>query len=268
MPVSESPCERRKKPSPSRGGYGWGWGSLRPSATAPPQILRPTPHRNTATHTFLIYLRRIAANITFVAATVAINGSPAQAFATQQPADGAPVETAPAGTAAATGEKRNGAAIYLADLPLVDQNGKTVDLYKEYIAGRHIVLHSFFARCEGSCPVMMTTLQSLQKQLGSRLGKDVQIVSITVDPDHDSPQVLADYARRVQAKPGWHFLSGSSAQVTTALRRIGQYADAPENHMNLIIVGNDASGDWRKLHGLAPLEEIVRAVLDAVGADR
>lgn len=214
------------------------------------------------THTFFINLRRVAASITFAAATVAITGSATSVRATHQSADAAPVETAPA----VTGKSRNGAAIYLADLPLVDQNGKTVDLYKDYIAGRHIVLHSFFARCEGSCPVMMTTLQSLQKQLGARLGKDVQIVSITVDPDHDSPQVLADYARRVQAKPGWHFLSGSNAQVTTALRRIGQYADAPENHMNLIIVGNDASGDWRKLHGLGPLKEVVTAILDAVGA--
>ncbi len=177
----------------------------------------------------------------------------------------ASTDAAPAGAAPAAGKPRNGAAIYLANLALVDQNGKTVDLYKDYIAGRHIVLHSFFARCEGSCPVMMTTLQSLQKQLGARLGTDVQIVSITVDPDHDSPQVLADYARRVQAKPGWHFLSGSNAQVTTALRRIGQYTDAPENHMNLIIVGNDTGGDWRKLHGLAPLKEVVTAILDAVG---
>lgn len=168
---------------------------------------------------------------------------------------------------AAAEPPRNGAAIYLADLALVDQNGRSVDLYKDYIAGRRIVLHSFFARCEGSCPVMMATLQSLQKQLGERLGQDVSIVSITVDPAHDTPEVLAAYAKRVQAKPGWHFLSGSPEQVNTALKRIGQYADAPENHMNLIIVGDDASGDWRKIHGLAPIKQVVDGILDAVGAD-
>lgn len=162
---------------------------------------------------------------------------------------------------AATEAPRNGAAIYLADLPLVDQNGKTVNLYKDYIAGRRIVLHSFFARCEGSCPVMMSALQALQKQLGKRLGEDVSIVSITVDPEHDTPAVLAGYAKRVQARPGWHFLSGSPEQVNTALKRIGQYADAPENHMNLIVVGNDASGDWRKIHGLAPLKQVVTELL-------
>lgn len=207
----------------------------------------------------LSFHRLAVAAAVALAAAAAADGAPT---ASSTPAD---TDTTPAGVTAAASATRNGAAIYLANLSLVDQNGKTVDLYKDYIAGRHIVLHSFFARCEGSCPVMMTTLQSLQKQLGDRLGKDVQIVSITVDPDHDTPQVLADYARRVQANPGWHFLSGSNAQVTTALRRIGQYTDAPENHMNLIIVGSDASGDWRKLHGLAPLKEVVTAILDAVG---
>lgn len=176
----------------------------------------------------------------------------------------AAVAAALGGVVHAAPEPRNGAAIYLANLPLVDQNGKTVDLYKDYIAGRRIVLHSFFSRCEGSCPVMMSTLQALQKQLGARLGKDVSIVSITVDPAHDTPEVLANYARRVQAKAGWHFLGGSPEQVSTALKRIGQYADAPENHMNLIIVGNDASGDWRKLHGLAPLREVVTQLLAAM----
>ncbi len=206
-------------------------------------------------------LRRLALAATVAlaaAATTAADPMPAVNAAS------APTGTASAGAAAAAREPRNGAAIYLADLSLVDQNGKPVDLYKDFIAGRRVVLHSFFARCEGSCPVMMTTLQALQKQLGSRLGNDVHVVSITVDPDHDTPQVLAEYARRVKAKPGWHFLSGSSTQVTTALRRIGQYTDAPENHMNLIIVGNDTDGDWRKVHGLAGMKEVVTEILDAV----
>lgn len=212
----------------------------------------------------LINLRRIAAAITFAATTSAIAITTTPASAADTSPEAAPSASTPTPT---TDKPRNGAAIYLADLPLIDQNGKPVDLYKDYIAGRRIVLHSFFARCEGSCPVMMTTLQALQKQLGPRLGKDVHIVSITVDPDHDTPQVMADYARRVQAKPGWHFLSGNSAQVTTALRRIGQYTDAPENHMNLIIVGNDTSGDWRKVHGLAGVKEVVTEIVEAVGGE-
>ena len=211
----------------------------------------------------LLNLRRTTAAITLAAAIIATTASATPPHAARKPADATPAAKAPAETT--TSDKpRNGAAIYLADLPLVDQDGKTMDLYKDFIAGRRIVLHSFFSRCEGSCPVMMTTLQALQKQLGARLGKDVHIVSITVDPDHDTPEVLDDYAKLVKAGPGWHFLSGSNEQVTTALRRIGQYTDAPENHMNLIIVGNDANGDWRKVHGLAGVKEVVTEIMEAV----
>jgi protein SCO1 len=215
-------------------------------------------------YTFTSTTLCVAISIAFAAATATAAGNATPTHTATALTDAAPATTTPANTTAHS-EPRNGAAIYLANLPLIDQNGKPVDLYKDYIAGRRIVLHSFFARCEGSCPVMMTTLQALQRQLGSRLGKDVQIVSITVDPGHDTPEVLADYARRVKAGPGWHFLSGSKAQVTVALRRIGQYADAPENHMNLIIVGNDTNGDWRKVHGLAPVKEVVGAIFDALG---
>jgi protein SCO1 len=214
----------------------------------------------------LTNLPRLAAAITFAAAILATSANAAPPSAARRPAEATPTAEAPAGIVP-TDKPRNGAAVYLADLPLIDQNGKTVDLYKDFIAGRRIVLHSFFARCEGSCPVMMTTLQALQKQLGSRLGKDVHIVSTTVDPDHDTPDVLADYAKRVKAGQGWHFLSGSTEQVTTALRRIGQYTDAPEDHMNLIIVGNDTNGDWRKVHGLAGLKEVTTEILEAVGRE-
>lgn len=163
-----------------------------------------------------------------------------------------------------TATPRNGAAIYLADLPLVDAQGRTVDLYRDLIQGHSVVIHSFFARCEGSCPVMMSTLQGLQKKLGPHLGREVRIVSITVDPEHDGQAELAAYARRVQAGPGWYFLGGSQQQVSNALHRIGQYTDAPQDHMNLIIVGNDRSGDWRKLHGLAPAREVVAGILEAI----
>ncbi|MCQ4163259.1 SCO family protein [Tahibacter sp. P2K] len=181
-----------------------------------------------------------------------------------EPETSAREKSAQATTAQETATPRNGAAIYLADLPLVDADGNTVDLYRDLIQGHSVVIHSFFARCEGSCPVMMSTLQSLQKRLGGHLGREVRIVSITVDPKHDGQAELAAYARRVQAGPGWYFLGGSEQQVSTALRRIGQYTDAPQDHMNLIIVGNDRSGDWRKLHGLAPARDVVAGILEAI----
>ncbi len=76
---------------------------------------------------------------------------------------------------------------YLANLSLVDQNGKRVDLYDDLIKNHTVVINSFFASCTGSCPVMARTFLHLQNKLGDRVGKDVTLVSITVDPEIDTP---------------------------------------------------------------------------------
>lgn len=156
----------------------------------------------------------------------------------------------------------DGAAIYLRGLQLVDQDGRSVDLYQDVIASRNVLMHSFFTQCKASCPPTMSTLQALQERLGDRLVSEVRLVSITVNPTHDTPDVLKEYSQRIGAKPGWLFLTGSQMQVSTALQKIGQYVDQPETHMDLLIVGNSRTGLWKKLHGLAPSRELVELTLE------
>jgi protein SCO1/2 len=162
-----------------------------------------------------------------------------------------------------------GAAKYLGGLDLVDQNDKAVDLYRDVIADHTVVIHSFFTGCTESCPVTMNTLKAVQGRLGDRMDREVRLVSISVDPAHDTPAALKAYAQRVQAKPGWLFLTGSSEQVGNALKRIGQYVDEPTAHMDLIVAGNMRTGLWKKILGTAPLvqtSELILGVVDDKGA--
>lgn len=163
--------------------------------------------------------------------------------------------------AAATASAAEG---YLSHLSLVDQNGRRVDLYDDLIRNRTIVMNSFFASCTASCPVMARTFLHIQSKLGDRLGKEVILISITVDPEHDTPEKLREYARRIGAKPGWYFLTGSRAEVDAALRKIGQHTDVREAHMNIIIAGNDRTGLWKKALAIAPSEEVWRVVASVV----
>ncbi len=149
---------------------------------------------------------------------------------------------------------------YLSKLSLVDQDGRRVDLYDDLIRDRTIVMNSFFASCTASCPVMARSFLHLQEKLGDRVGKDVILVSITVDPENDSPEKLKEYAKRIGAKRGWYFLTGSRAEVDAALRRIGQAAETRDAHLNVIIAGNDRTGLWKKVLAVAPAEEIWRIV--------
>jgi protein SCO1 len=153
---------------------------------------------------------------------------------------------------------------YLANITLVDHNGQKVDLYDDLIKNHVVVLNSFFASCTGSCPVMAKTFLLIQKKLGERVGDDVILVSITVDPENDTPAKLKEYAERVGAKKGWYFLTGTPAQVDAALSKLGQYTEAREAHKNIIIAGNDRTGLWKKALAIAPSEEVWKVVESVV----
>lgn len=159
------------------------------------------------------------------------------------------------------------AARYFPDVPLVDQHGKTLRFYSDLLKGRTVVIDTIFADCGGACPMMTERFAKVQAKLGDRVGRDVTLISITVDPVNDTPEKLRGYAERVGAKPGWHFLTGEKANLDLVLKRLGQYVETREAHSNLFIIGNEATGLWKKALGLAPVEDVI-AVVESVLDDR
>lgn len=151
-------------------------------------------------------------------------------------------------------------AHYFANLELTDQNGRRVDLYNDLMKGKTVVINSFFASCVASCAVMSRTFLYMQDKFADRLGKDVVLVSITVDPEHDTPRILKAYAAKMGAKPGWYLLTGSRAEVDAALRKLGQFTETRETHANIVVAGNDRTGLWKKALGVAKSEEIYKVV--------
>src|SRR5215213_9370248 len=88
---------------------------------------------------------------------------------------------------------------YFSDVKLVNQDGKEMRLYSDLIKDRTVVIDVMFTRCTGACPVMSGTFAKLQDHLGDRLGKDVYLLSISVDPVNDTPAKLKEYAKRFNA---------------------------------------------------------------------
>ena len=117
------------------------------------------------------------------------------------------------------------------------------------------------------CLPLMRNLQQVQTSLGDRLGKDARIISISVDPTVDTPPRLKEYAKKLDAKPGWYFLTGEKESVEFALKKLGQFVENKQDHMNIFIIGNDRTGLWKKAFGLAKSEEIVK-VVDSVINDQ
>lgn len=149
---------------------------------------------------------------------------------------------------------------YFSDVQLVNQDGEKMRLYSDLLQGKTVIINSFFATCQGSCLPLSRNLQKVQEALGERLGKDALIISISVDPKVDTPTALKAYAKKLQAKPGWYFLTGDKANVEFALKKLGQFVESKEAHLNIFIIGNERTGMWKKAFGLAKSEDIVKVV--------
>ena len=106
-----------------------------------------------------------------------------------------------------------------------------------------------FTTCTGACPVMSGTMAKIQDHLGDRVGKDVRLISISVDPVNDTPAKLKEYAARFHARPGWYFLTGSKENVEAALRKLGQWVGRARQPP-------DPVPDRQRPHG--PVEEGLR----------
>jgi cytochrome oxidase Cu insertion factor (SCO1/SenC/PrrC family) len=137
-------------------------------------------------------------------------------------------------------------------------------LFSDLMKGKTVIINPFFATCTGVCPPMAKNLERVQDWLGERLGKDVHIISITVDPERDTAPVLKEYAGRFHAKPGWFFLGGRKENVKSVLQRLGQYVEARENHTTLVIIGNLRTGLWKKALGTAPAPGLIKVVESVV----
>ncbi|HEU5238069.1 MAG TPA: SCO family protein [Pyrinomonadaceae bacterium] len=156
---------------------------------------------------------------------------------------------------------------YFTDTVLVNQNGEKMRFYSDLLQGKVVIINSFFATCQGSCLPLNRNLEKVQESLGDRLGKDVNIISLSVDPTVDTPPLLKAYAKKLNARPGWYFLTGEKQNVDFVLKKLGQFVDNKQDHLNIFIIGNERTGLWKKAFGLSPSAELVK-VVDSVLNDQ
>jgi protein SCO1/2 len=161
-------------------------------------------------------------------------------------------------------EEPTAAAKYFTDVELLDQDGRKLHFYSDVLKGKTVVVNAFFTTCTSVCPPMNRNFEKMQEALGDRLGRDVYLVSISVDPTTDTPPRLKEYAQKFNAKPGWLFLTGKKENVDWALYKLGQYVESKDDHKTIIIIGNEATGLWKKAFGLAKLDELIRLVEEVV----
>ena len=108
------------------------------------------------------------------------------------------------------------------DFALVKQDGKRLAL--KDLRGKVLAITFIYASCADTCPLLTAKMATLQDRLGVDFGPKVFFLSITVDPERDTPEVLEHYAERYKANPtGWAFLTGTQAEIRDVAKRYGIY---------------------------------------------
>jgi len=153
------------------------------------------------------------------------------------------------------------------DAELVTQDGDAVRLASDVIGDRIVVVDFVYTTCTTVCPVLSAVLRQVQSGLGDRTGVDVQLVSITVDPNRDTPARMKAYAGKLGAGGGWTWLTGDKTVVNEVLKAFGAYTPNFEDHPSMIIVGDGASGDWSRFLGF-PGPSLIIDRVDALTAAR
>lgn len=166
--------------------------------------------------------------------------------------------------AAARGQFRGG---YFPNCAMFTHDKRRVRFYDDCLKDKLVLVQFTYASCEGQCPPITANLVRVQQLLGDRVGRDIFMLSISLRPEHDTPQVLQEHVAMHGIGPGWTFLTGRRSDVEILRRRFGVVdpdprLDAdPSNHTGMIRIGDVPRERWLACPGRLPAPLIVRSIL-------
>jgi protein SCO1/2 len=164
----------------------------------------------------------------------------------------------PAGSVLAVINKyqRTAETYKIPDVVLINQDGNKVQFASLLSSDKPVIVDFIFGTCTTICPVLSAGFVNLQQKLGPNAQK-VQLVSISIDPENDTPKVLKEYLKRYRAKPGWDFLTGSRKDIDSVMRAFNAYIPNKMSHFPLTLIRTPGDGTWIRIFGLMSSSEFM-----------
>ena len=153
-------------------------------------------------------------------------------------------------------------AAFFGPVTLTDETGRPRAVFEDLVKDRVVVINFIFTACADICSLETARLKTVYDQLGARMGKDIFFISISIDPETDSPPVLARYKKKFAIGAGWTFLTGSIDDVLTLRKKLGLLGESEQadmagkngyqksNHGLALLMGNQSTGQWVKRSNL------------------
>lgn len=152
------------------------------------------------------------------------------------------------------------------DVEVVDHTGRKLRFARDLLAGRTVAVSFVFTTCSSICSPIAAGLSNVQRRLRPRMGRDIHLLSVTIDPLNDTPAVLAQYAAKFEAGPGWTFVTGSRGSIDRVLAAFGISAGGDlSEHSPYLYLGHEPTRAWSRVHGLSD-PSVVAATLERAAA--
>lgn len=148
------------------------------------------------------------------------------------------------------------AAPTIPDVSLVDQDGKKIRFYSDLVQGKVVAVNFVFTTCSTICTPQGARFAELRKLLGARAGKEVHLISVSIDPQSDTPGKLKAWSEKLGGGPGWTLVTGEKDEVVRLLKSLGAFDVDIKRHTPSLLLGNDRDKRWTRAYSLAPATQL------------
>jgi protein SCO1/2 len=155
--------------------------------------------------------------------------------------------------------KRSVERYQMPDVTLINQEGKNVRLKNLVESGKPVIVDFIYGTCTTICPVLSACYTNLQNRLGANTSK-IHLVSISIDPENDSPRVMRDYLKRYRAKPGWDFLTGSRKDIDVVMKAFDAYIPNKMSHYAVTFIHMPGGNSWIRINGITRTSEFIEEI--------
>jgi protein SCO1/2 len=142
------------------------------------------------------------------------------------------------------------------DITVINQDGKRVKLGQLLNSDKPILVDFVYATCTTICPVLSAGFANLQRKLGAE-SQNVHLISISIDPEHDNPEVMKEYLERYQANPGWDFYTGKREEIYSVMKAFNVFVPDKMQHLPVTFLRKPGDPHWIRIYGLVGTSDLM-----------
>ena len=150
--------------------------------------------------------------------------------------------------------------VVVPDEAVVDQDGNPVKFYADLVKGKLVVVNFFYTTCESVCSMQGKSLARLQAALGDQLGREVQLISVSFDPERDSPERLKAWGKMFGAKSGWRLITGGKKEIDRIIQAFTGGSTVKGEHSAMVFIGDASKGVWIRAYGLEEPDRLMHLI--------